>query len=153
MYRKILLAYDGSVEGRRALREGAMLARLAGAEVVLLAVIDLSTGVMMAEGAGPGAAERQREAYEAVLAEGAERLAALGLSPAALLEFGDPASEIIAAARRSGADLIVVGHRVQGAFARWWGGSVGSSLMENLPCSLLVAHEDVAHDDGGSGEA
>ena len=36
MYKRILLAYDGSVEGRTALREGALLARQCGAEVFLL---------------------------------------------------------------------------------------------------------------------
>ena len=35
MYKRILLAYDGSVEGRTALREGALLARQCGAEVFL----------------------------------------------------------------------------------------------------------------------
>ncbi len=36
---RVLLAYDGSVEGRTALREGALLARQCGAEVFLLAVL------------------------------------------------------------------------------------------------------------------
>jgi hypothetical protein len=36
MYTKVLLAYDGSIEGRRALREGAKLAQLCRAEVFLL---------------------------------------------------------------------------------------------------------------------
>ncbi len=39
MYKKVLLAYDGSIEGRRALREGAKLAQLCRAEVFLLAVV------------------------------------------------------------------------------------------------------------------
>jgi hypothetical protein len=39
MYKRILLAYDGSVEGRTALREGALLARQCGAEVFLLSVV------------------------------------------------------------------------------------------------------------------
>jgi nucleotide-binding universal stress UspA family protein len=43
MYRKVLLAYDGSIEGRRALREGAKLAQLCCAEVFLLAVVELSS--------------------------------------------------------------------------------------------------------------
>ena len=33
MYRKILLAYDGTLEGAIALREGAILAKQCGAEV------------------------------------------------------------------------------------------------------------------------
>lgn len=139
MYRKILLAYDGSIEGRRALHEGAMLARLCGAEVVLLAVVALSTGIVMAEGVGPGAAEHQEEAYAQILAEGADHLRALGFSPEARLEFGSPAREITETARQCAADLVVVGHRRQSSFARWWGGSVGSSLLDELTCSLLVA--------------
>jgi nucleotide-binding universal stress UspA family protein len=140
MYRKILLAYDGSVEGRRALREGAMLARLCGAEVVLLAVVNLSAGIMMAEGAAPGAIEHQREAYAQILAEGVERLRALGFAPESRLEFGSPAREITATAKRCGADLVVV--RRQSSFARWWGDSVGSSLLEDLSCSLLIAQNE-----------
>jgi nucleotide-binding universal stress UspA family protein len=95
MYRKVLLAYDGSVEGRLALREGARLAQLCGAEVVLLAVVNLSSGILIAEGAGPhGAVEHQQDAYREVLAEGIERLKAMGFSPTARLEAGDPAQQI-----------------------------------------------------------
>ena len=39
MYKRILLAYDGSLEGRTALREGALLARQCDAEVFLLSVL------------------------------------------------------------------------------------------------------------------
>ena len=39
MYQRILLAYDGSLEGRTALREGALMARQCGAEVFLLSVL------------------------------------------------------------------------------------------------------------------
>ena len=46
MYKKVLLAYDGSVEGRRALREGAKLAQFCGAEVFLLAVVEISSGTV-----------------------------------------------------------------------------------------------------------
>ena len=46
MYKKVLLAYDGSVEGRRALREGAKLAQLCRADVFLLAVVELSSIVI-----------------------------------------------------------------------------------------------------------
>ena len=45
MYTKVLLAYDGSIEGRRALREGAKLAQLCRAEVFLLAVVELPSVV------------------------------------------------------------------------------------------------------------
>ena len=50
MYKKVLLAYDGSIEGRRALREGAKLAQLCGAEVFLLAVVETASSVATLEG-------------------------------------------------------------------------------------------------------
>jgi nucleotide-binding universal stress UspA family protein len=38
------------------------------------------------------------------------------------------------------ADLIVVGHNQNTSFAaRWWKGSVGASLLDYSPCSILIA--------------
>ena len=50
MYKKVLLAYDGSIEGRLALREGAKLAQFCGAEVFLLAVVETASSVATLEG-------------------------------------------------------------------------------------------------------
>lgn len=143
MYRKLLLAYDASTEGRRALREGAKLARLCRSEVFLLAVVELSTGIVIAEGAAAGVVENQGEDYQEVLREGVRRLESLGFKPTARLEYGNPAHEIAAVAQEIGADLVVVGHRNQSSLARWWNGSVGASLLEELRCSLLIAQIDV----------
>ena len=120
MSTKVLLAYDGSEEGRRALREGARIAQLCGAEVFLFAVVNLSTGMMLAEGAAAGAAGLEEEAYQEVLDEGVRRLQGMGFSPTARLGFGDPAEQIGSVAKEIGADLVVVGHRQQGALSRWW---------------------------------
>jgi nucleotide-binding universal stress UspA family protein len=46
MYKRILLAYDGSIEGRTALREGALLAKQCRAEVFLLSVL-ADTGTLL----------------------------------------------------------------------------------------------------------
>lgn len=144
MYGKVLLAYDGSVEGRLALREGAKLAQLCRSEVFLLAVVNLSNGIMMAEGVAPGTVEYQRESYEGVLAEGFRQLESMGFAPTARLEVGDPAHEIAAVAEEIGADLVVVGHRRQSRIERWWRGSVGANLFEKLECSLLIAQMDMS---------
>jgi nucleotide-binding universal stress UspA family protein len=144
MYRKVLLAYDGSAEGRRALREGARLAQICGADVFLFAVVNLSAGVMLAEGAGSGAANYQQEAYEEILAEGVRRLKGMGFSPTARLGIGDPAEQIGAVAREIGADLVVVGHRPQGTLSRWWSGSVAAHLMDHVGCSLLVSRKEIS---------
>ncbi len=88
MYRKILLAYDGSTEGRRALREGAALALRCNAEVFLLAVIDNSASLATAEGAYAQVIGEEQIAYQAVLDEGVQRLRALGFAPRVSARLG-----------------------------------------------------------------
>lgn len=142
MYSKVLLAYDGSIEGRRALREGAKLAQLFRAEVFLLAVVEHSP--MMAPDAGLTIPIGLQTAdYEAILAEGVSRLQALGFSPVSRLEMGDAGQKIADVAEEIEANLVVVGHRPQGPVARWFG-SVGSYLVKRLRCSVLVAQTEIS---------
>jgi nucleotide-binding universal stress UspA family protein len=142
MYRRVLLAYDGTVEGRLALREGARIAQICGAEVFLLAVVDL-TPAMVSEMASAAIITQQDSQYEAILAEGARRLEVLGFAPQTRLASGDPAQQIGIVAREIGADLVVVGHRHHAAFARWWFGSVASYVIDHAKCSVLVARMEI----------
>jgi nucleotide-binding universal stress UspA family protein len=145
MYKKVLLAYDGSIEGRRALREGAKLAQLCRAEVFLLAVVEI-TSVASLEGGLAIPIDEQIANYQAVLAEGVERLKALGFSPTARLGMGAAGQEIAKVAEEIGANLVVVGHRPSGPLARWWFGSVGTYLIKHLRCSVLVAQTEISDD-------
>jgi membrane fusion protein, multidrug efflux system len=138
VYQRILLAYDGSIEGRTALREGALLARRYGAQVFVLSVIREAAGTKLGEGVGGGGIAQQRVEYERVLQEGMERLAALGFQASAKLVIGEPAREIAAYAEQVQADLVVVGHRRQTAIGRWWSGPSGAYLSDHIPGSLLV---------------
>jgi nucleotide-binding universal stress UspA family protein len=55
---------------------------------------------------------------------------------------GEPVEEICRVATELGVDLIVLGHRQRLSFAaRWWKGSVGASLLDYAPCSILIARE------------
>ena len=146
MYRKILLAYDGTQPGREALSQGTDLAALCRARVCLLAVVAPELGITLAEAAAPSDLPgREREEVQRVLTEGAEELRKAGLSVETRLAAGNPAEEIGRAAREVGADLIVIGHREQTAFARLWSGSVGLSLLAHVPCSVLVAVSGAPH--------
>lgn len=144
MYRTILLAYDGTREGRLALREGALLARMCGARVVLLAVVDPSAGIPLVADPVVGYVPIQEaEDFQKVLDEGAERLTRMGLAFEARLESGAPAERIAAVAEAIAADLVVVGHHKQGAMARWLLGSLTGVLSDSLNCSLLAARQEV----------
>ncbi|AUG52400.1 universal stress protein [Thalassospira marina] len=140
MYKKILLAYDGSQEGRAALKQGAELAVMCQAEVCLLAVLAPDIGVIYAEAAVPSdLPDRMLADIQESLNEGKAKLQGMGLSVETRLENGIPAGEIGRVAKEIQSDLIVVGHREQGALSRWWGGSTGASLLAHAPCSILIA--------------
>ena len=141
MYKRILLAYDGSEEGRRALLECANLAGELKAEVQLLAVMPPYANMMMIEGlAVEDVLEHEKTRFKAVLDEGVSRLLARGFTVEGVLASGEPVDEICARAREIGAELICVGHRRATTWAqRWWRGSVGANLIDHAPCSVLIA--------------
>jgi nucleotide-binding universal stress UspA family protein len=146
MYDKVLLAYDGSIEGRRALREGARIAQFCRSEVFLLAVVEVSAGTGTLEGGLVIPITEQVEIYQKILGEGVERLKAMGFSPTARLGMGAAGQEIAGVAEEIGANLVVVGHRPTGPLARWWFGSVGAYLIRHLHCSVLVAQTEISDD-------
>lgn len=139
MYDRILLAYDGSREGRTALREGALMAKRFGARVFLLSVVAETPGVRIGEAAYPNAVTGSESAYNQLFDEAIERLRSFGLKPEGKVVAGEPAQAISAYAREVKAELVVVGHRKQGLIERWWSGASGAYLVDHLSCSLLIA--------------
>lgn len=140
MYRKILLAYDGSTFSAAALKQGAELAALCKAELHLLSIASTSGGMAIGAAAGSedvlGQAERE---LEQLIAATAESLRERHIEVIATIREGDPATEIAAYTRQIRADLLVLGHAQRGILSRWLEGSVGARLLAHLPCSLLVA--------------
>ncbi|HEY4370385.1 MAG TPA: universal stress protein [Burkholderiales bacterium] len=142
MYKRILLAYDGSEEGRRALLECANLAQELEAEVQLLAVMPPYANMMMIEGlAVEDVLEHEKTRFKAVLDEGVRRLTERGFTNVeGVLASGEPVDEICTRARDIKAELVCVGHRRATTWAqRWWRGSVGANLIDHAPCSVLIA--------------
>jgi len=146
MYRTILLAYDGSLEGRLALREGARLAQVCGARVVLVAVVAPIPDFVVGDASAVYLPPDQTENVQEILDEGLARLVRMGLVPEARLERGQPTDRIFSVAEEVAADLVVVGHPKQGAMARWLRGSVTKALSDRLNCSLLVARHEISDD-------
>lgn len=139
-FEKILLAYDGSEQGRVALKRAQPL--LADVEVHLLAVVPLTSAVAAAEGFYTEAMyEAERERVQTILDEGVRLLGERGVEAQGHLRAGQPAHQISELAKQLGVDLVVVGHHRRGPLQRWWQGSVGASLLDRLDCSLLVAQE------------
>ena len=141
MYKRILLAYDGSQSGQKALLDCGEIAQWSQATLSLVAVTPLSMQMIGVEGGvyDKTLAEHEKEKYTGILAEGVRQLADAGHQASGDVLLGDTVEEITRYASKIEADLIVVGHRhLEGWAARWWRGSVSKSLIEHAPCSVLV---------------
>lgn len=141
MYKRILLAYDGSEAGQKALLDCREIANWNQSSISLVAVMSLSVGVMGIEGGyySTEMIDQERQKYQQTLNDGVRRLAEAGYQAHGEVLVGDVVQEVTRCAKTLGADLIVVGHRhLDNWAARWWRGSVSSALIEHAPCSVLV---------------
>lgn len=141
MYKRIVLAYDGSDSGQRALLDCQDLAQWSHAELALVAVMPAGIGLIAVEGGmfDTGIMDREREIMQARLEDGLQRLQSAGSQASGALLTGDTVEEITRYAKKMEADLIVVGHRhLNGWGERWWKSSVSKALITHAHCSVLV---------------
>jgi nucleotide-binding universal stress UspA family protein len=141
MYQRILLAYDGSESGQKALLDCHDIAQWSNAALHLVAVMPNPAAFIAVDGGVYDATrdDIERRKYTAILEDGLGRLRQAGHEALGELLVGDQVHEITTYAKKLGADLIVVGHKhLEGWAARWWRGSTSGSLIENAHCSVLV---------------
>jgi nucleotide-binding universal stress UspA family protein len=141
MYKRILVAYDGSEAGQKALLDSGELAQWGNAELHLIAVMPPASALIGGEGYvyDPRIEEEERKEYDNILGEGLKRLSDAGRSAKGEVLVGDAVDEVSRYAAKIDADLIVLGHKHLTSWAaRWWRGSVSKALIEHAPCSVLV---------------
>ena len=88
-------------------------------------------------------AERGAEEYVERLAQA---LKADGISASSHVSRGEPASSLVEAAEKVGADLVVMASHARGALDAFWSGSLTPKVVEKLrrPILLVRAAEDGA---------
>jgi nucleotide-binding universal stress UspA family protein len=139
MFKKILMAYNGSRDGKEALLQCCEIASFTKAETHLLAVAGMPSSMFLTEGFLPEELlEEEKKRAQEVLEEGVAQLKDRGYAVTGHLAVGEPVEEICRLASEIGAGLIVVGHERRG-IARWWHGSIGKTLLDHAPCSVFVA--------------
>ena len=137
MFKKILVAYDGSDPAGHAFGLALDLAGKYGAVLRILAVArppefgeEVETEAVL---------ENSRKHYHHVLKPLKERATGLGLAVDCEVVVGHPAERIVIEAEQWGADLIVMGHRGHGLAGHWLLGSVAKQIMHHATCAVLVA--------------
>jgi len=141
MFQRVLLCYDGSVAGRRALKRGAELAMLVKAKVFVLSIASrvMSDAVVTARAVGQICLVDPELEHRKSLDESIELLKASGVEAQGYLARGNTIDEIVACAKRLSIDLVVVGHYPKASGGRWWSGPERAALAECLDCCVLIA--------------
>jgi nucleotide-binding universal stress UspA family protein len=142
MYQNILLCYDGTAEGRRALRHGADVAIAMKSRAYLLAICRNMLSTAVPEGVTPELVHCEQATANQLLTEGVQWLKEHGVPADGQLVYGNPMVQIPEAARRISADLIVVGHRYRNRLAKWWSEEEEATLLTKVTCSILVAMDN-----------
>ncbi len=136
MYKRILVPLEHSAADEAILRHVTGLAKLSGAEVILLHVADGWAARNM-EQLNLKESEEMKE-DRAYLEQVSRELRAAGLEVDAVLAAGDPAKEIAAAAEREQVDLIALathGHRLLDDVVR---GSTATELRHRTKVPILM---------------
>jgi nucleotide-binding universal stress UspA family protein len=142
---RLVVGVDGSSGSRRAVAEGIELARRLGTRVLFVSVRSPVSvlGDPFYQRKLTGQLKRTREAVDLAVAE-ADRF---GVPAECEIVEGDPAQELLRAARYADAGMIVVGSRGVGAFAGVVLGSVSHWLVQHSTIPVLVVHDEQrAHD-------
>jgi nucleotide-binding universal stress UspA family protein len=138
MFRKILLAYDGSEGANRALEAGIGLAKLHHAELWALAVQE---GLPRFSGTVDEVKEEKEFAnaqYGKLLEVARAKAGEAGVELRTLMRPGHPAQTIIEAAKTGKFDLILVGHSgLSGVWAAFLG-TTAEKVSRHAPCSVLI---------------
>jgi nucleotide-binding universal stress UspA family protein len=142
MYKTIVLAYNGSEAGQRALLDCQEIGQWSSSRLHLVAVMAPPIEMVAVDAwvMNPTIEDAEKQRFQAVLDGGLQRLRDAGLQAEGHLVTGNAVDEIVRVAKAAGADLIVLGHRHLNSWTeRWWrGSSVSQSLIEYAPCSVLI---------------
>jgi len=140
MYKKILLAVDGSVSAQRATDHALWLAGQTGAEVVVLYVVDTHEAFHVGIHAGNARAEMVAEGQQA-LEKAAEAANQMGVRVSTLLVEGDPKNTLVGYAAQEKVDCLVVGSHGAGGLESALLGSVSEYCVYHAPCPVLVVRQ------------
>ncbi len=148
MANTIVVGVDATDDSLAALAAAAELAEESGAALVVVHVRSeswMASAAVMEAAAQPAIADT----LDAVETTTRERTAAILAERNLVWRFavarGDPAAELIAAARDNRATAIVVGGRSHGLISGLALGSVAQKLVRHSPVSVLVVRDGHAH--------
>ena len=151
MFNKILVAFDGSDQAKRALHYALVLSEKFSSELIILTVHQRRVlpvvGIEDDSGWSAIDSDIQEKYWEATkqyytnTLNNAEEIAKRDyplVKYVALLAEGRPSTEIISTAQRNEVDLIILGSRGIGGVSGWILGSISKSIVEHCKRPVFV---------------
>jgi nucleotide-binding universal stress UspA family protein len=145
--RRILVGFDGSDGGLRALDRAIAESRDSRAHITVLSVANVpldptvprNFGTLDDISAREGGALAPPPDVVAHLTEAGDRLAARGVDADLTWAAGDPAHAIVEAARRIRAHVIVLGEHHHGFLGSLFGGDIDAGVQREAQCEVILA--------------
>jgi nucleotide-binding universal stress UspA family protein len=134
--KRILLAADQTKASREAVTQAIALARLDGADLLVLSVVEKRN--LHVAGSRPRRVDQERDRLALGARAIVERARAAGVRATYLIWEGDPAESILEAAQSEAADVIVLGSRPRTNLRRLILGSVSSDVAQQAACEVMV---------------
>lgn len=139
MYKRILVAYDGSEGARAALKQGIALAEALDAELACI-LVEEHLPHYAASISEVKAAKEEIDEHFRKLAKQARDLAGLsGIAMETIVRQGHEVETIVNTARGGQYDLLVAGYHGHSAIFGRIMGSTAQSIVRLAPCSVLLA--------------
>ena len=135
MYKRIMVAVDGSENSLRAVDQAAILAGAGeNVQVDILSVINIDVYSDMVYDPILAHGDAQKEKVHPAV----EKLESVGAKPQVVLLHGRPAEEITRYVNENDADILVIGSRGLNALQEFAIGSVSHKVLKHVKCPTLV---------------
>jgi nucleotide-binding universal stress UspA family protein len=144
MFKRITVAYSESPESRRALASAIHLARILGAELQAVTIVEPPPAyTAYADAADPSLAltinTDRMQAYERLQSDARQAAEREGVALQTHLLQGEEVGAIVGFLAHHNTDLLVIGlHHRESHISRLWSTVYG--LAQNAPCSVLGVH-------------
>ena len=139
MFRRILVAYDGSDGARAALTRGIELAKALGAELTSISVQEHLPHYVASISEVKAAKEQIDEYFHALIKHARDQAALAGVELETIVKQGHEVEAIVTSARESKCDLLIIGHHGHSRIFERTMGSTAQSIVRLAPCPVLVA--------------
>jgi nucleotide-binding universal stress UspA family protein len=139
MFKRILVAYDGSEGSRTALKRGIELAQALDAELVSISVEEHLPYYAASISEVKVTKEQIDEHFRALTKQARDVAALSGLTMETIVQQGHEVERIVGAAKEGRFDLLIIGYHGHSRIFERAMGSTAQSIVRHAPCPVLVA--------------